>query len=72
MFKMNFGKMYVITACPFCLVEPDSQSHSLQCHEVRQKIDIEGDYMDIFMDDIPSDITITIQKISKIIEEFFD
>ena len=72
MFKMNYGKMHVNTACPFCLVEPDSQSHSLQCHEVRQKIDIEGDYMDIFMDDIHCDIIITIQKISKIREEIFD
>ena len=44
MFKMNYGKMYVDTACPFCSVEPDSQSHSFQCHEVKKKIDIEGDY----------------------------
>ena len=68
MFKMNYGMMYVNTACPFCLVETDSQSHSLQCHE----IDIEADYMDIFMDDIPCDIIITIQIISKIIKEIFD
>ena len=47
MFKMNYGDMYANTACPFCLVVPDSQSHSLECNVVKQKINIQGDYSPI-------------------------
>ena len=72
MFKMNYGDMYANTACPFCLVVPDSQSHSLECNVVKQKINIQGDYSDIFGEDIPSDISNTLLKISKLREEIFD
>ena len=51
MFKMNYGDIYAYTACPFCLVVPDSQSQSLECNVVKQKINIQGD---IFDEDIPS------------------
>ena len=72
MFNMNYGDMYANTACPFCLVVPDSQSHSLECNVVKQKINIQGDYSDIFDEHIPSDISNTLLKISKLREEIFD
>ena len=71
MFKMNYRNSYLNTACPYCLVQPDSQAHSLQCTVVKQKLDIQGVYSDIFDEDIPRDISDTLLKISKLREEIF-
>ena len=39
------------------------------CPEVKTKIKIEGNYDDIFEEDIPSDISKTLLRISKLREE---
>ena len=69
LFKTNFGNSYLNTACPYCNIEPDSQEHSLQCNIVKQKIEVRGTYTDIFEEDIPSDISETVMKITKLREE---
>ena len=71
LFKTNFGNSYLNTACPYCHVEPDSQEHALQCTVVSQKIEIMGDYSDIFDEDIPTDISESLVKIIKLREEIF-
>ena len=71
-FKTNYSNSYQDTSCPLCLVEPDSQEHSLKCSEIRKLINVEGDYLDIFSDDIPSELAHTIYKITKMREESMD
>ena len=68
-FKLNYSNSYQDTSCPFCKDEPDSQEHSLQCKVVTEMIEIVGEYDEIFDDDISSDISNTIEKISKLREE---
>ena len=59
------------TAYPFCNTEPDSQEHSLQCTIVNHKIEVRGTYSDIFDEDIPSEISETVMKITKLRKEIF-
>ena len=68
-YKENMKSSYLSTACPFCFVQLDSQTHSVQCTVISSKIKIEGNYDDIFKEDIPSDISKTLLKISKIRED---
>ena len=69
-YKENMKNSYSSIACPVCLVQPDTQVHSTQCPKVITKVKIQGDYKDIFTNDIPSDISKTLLKISKFREEF--
>ena len=68
-FKENMKTSFQSTPCPFCLVQPDNQTHSMVCPEVKTKIKIEGNYDDIFEEDIPSDISKTLLRISKLRED---
>ena len=71
-YKENMKNGYITTslACPMCLVQPDTQSHSVQCPEVRAKVKVEGSYKDIFQDEIPTDISKTLLRINKFREDF--
>ena len=55
--------------CPFCQVQPDTQQHSVLCHVVRSKVDVRGYYREIFLDDIPVDITRTLMNITRFREK---
>ena len=72
-YKENMKNSYSNTsqACPLCLVHPDTQQHSVQCIEVKSKVLVEGSYRDIFQEDIPSDISKTLLRITKLREDFF-
>ena len=69
-FKGNYGDRYENKACPLCSVHMDTQSHSMQCPKVNEKIDIQGKYSDIFREKIPTNISKTLQKISKLRENY--
>ena len=62
---------YQSTACPLCFVQPDSQAHSVQCTVVNGKINVMGNYEDIFNTDIPEDISRTLLRISQLREDLF-
>ena len=68
-YKENMKTSYQSTPCPFCFVQPDSQTHSVQCTVVRSKITVQGNYTDIFKENIPADISQTLLKISELREE---
>ena len=72
-YKENMKSSYTntSTACPLCLLHPDTQLHSVQCTEVKTKIVVEGRYEDIFDEDIPSNISKTLLRIDKLREDFF-
>ena len=61
----------VSKACPLCLVQPDTQVHSVSCPEVKSKVLVKGTYEDIFYEDIPSDISKTLLRINKLRENYF-
>ena len=63
LFKMNYSNGYTNTACPCCQDGPDSQEHSFQCSVIQQKVNVVGEYNDIFNDDVSKDITDTILMI---------
>ena len=69
-FKANFGERYNNKACPLCSVHLDTQAHSVQCEGVKEKVNIEGKYSDIFKQKVPSDIYQTLLKISKLREDY--
>ena len=65
-FKGNYGDRYENKACPLCSVHLDTQNHSMQCQKVNKKINIQGKYSDIFRGKIPTNISKTLLKISKL------
>jgi hypothetical protein len=65
-FKDNFKNAYTNIACPLCLVQLDTQAHCVQCPVVQEKVKVQGSYIDIFSEDIPSDISKTLHEISKL------
>ena len=72
-YKENMKNSYTNTskACPLCLLQPDTQQHSVQCTEVKSKVLVEGTYKDIFKEDIPCDISKTLLRITKLREDLF-
>ena len=64
-FKENFQNSHTGIACPLCLVQPDTQAHCVQCPVIKDNVNIQGVYSDIFNEDIPSDISKTLLKISE-------
>ena len=56
-------------ACPFCEVQPDTQQHSVKCNVVKSKINVKGNYSDIFLDNIPLEIVRTLMEITKLREK---
>ena len=69
LFKMNYSNGYTNTACPCCQDGPDSQQHSFQCSVVQQKVNVVGEYSEIFNDDISKYISDTILRITNYREE---
>ena len=70
-FKENFGDRFEDKRCPLCLSHLDTQALSIQCDKVKEKIEIDGNYMDIFRENIPSNISKTLLRISKLRENTF-
>ena len=67
-FKENFGNKYENKGCPLCITHLDTQSHAVQCDKVKESISIEGNYSDIFKENIPTNISKSLHKISKMRE----
>ena len=67
-FKENFGEKYMNKTCPLCSLHLDTQVHAMQCEIVKSQITIEGKYSDIFKQKIPTNISRTLLKISKLRE----
>ena len=70
-FKENMKSSYLSTACPLCCVQLDTQVHSLQCTVIKENILVEGNYDDIYSENIPQNISKTLLRITKFREEYF-
>ena len=62
-YKENMKNEYQSITCPFCLIHPDTQMHSLICTEVKSKISVKGKYQDIFKETISQEISETLMNI---------
>ena len=71
-FGENFrnGKEHII--CPLCQLHYDSQNLAFQCQVVNTNIMVNGKYEDIFKEDIPKEVAITICNIVKFREQFIN
>ena len=56
-FKENYKNNYEVRSCPLCLVQPDTQAHCVQCPVVKENVNIQGDYQEIFTNKISSEIS---------------
>ena len=67
-FRENFKEMYKnkTKVCPFCTINLDTQSNSLQCDQMIRKVGMEGKYEVIFKQKIPADISRTLFNISQL------
>ena len=57
--------MYNVMSCPLCLLQPDTQSHSVQCNIIKENINISGNYNEIFTEEISKEISESLLKISQ-------
>ena len=52
--------------CPLCLVQPDTQTHSVLCTAIKANIDVRGAYKEIITDEISQELSQEItQEISQ-------
>ena len=64
------SNLNVSSACPLCLVQPDTQEHSVeQCSVVKEKVKVRGSYSDIFLDNVPVEIAKTLREIMELREK---
>ena len=69
-FGENFRNGQEHTICPLCQLHYDSQNLAFQCPIVNANIKVNGKYEDLFKEDIPKEVAITICNIVKFREQF--
>ena len=67
-FKENFGQKYEDKVCPLCGIHMDTQAHAVQCVKVKESVQVQGKYSDIFKEIIPRNISQSLYSISKLRE----
>ena len=68
-FGENFRGQSVTIICPLCGLHPDSQSASFNCQFMKTHFLIEGQYNDIFSDNVSSQLVRTLTKIQSFRED---
>ena len=63
-FKENFKNSHEERTCPLCLIESDTQTHCFQCPVLNEKVNIKGDYTEIFTEEISPEIAYSLFKIT--------
>ena len=64
-FKENFKNSHEVRTCPLCLIESDTQAHCFQCPVLKEKINIKGEYTEIFTEEISPEIAHSLFKITE-------
>ena len=65
-FSENFRGQGPLKICPLCGIHNDTQSMSFQCSKVKEQVDINEKYEDIFKEDISFNMSRILQAILKI------
>ena len=67
----NFRGLSGPAVCPVCTKHLDNQKMGFEnCITLRDNIEISGNYMDIFCDDVPQNLVVTLQKIEMFRDEY--
>ena len=69
-FGENFRGGQETVACPLCRLHPDGQEESFSCVKVKQLIDVQGNYKDIFGWTFSSELVKTVYNIYTFREEY--
>ena len=56
--------------CPLCKGNPDGQSESFECVQIKKVIDVQGRYMQIFGQNFSRELVKTVQSIYNFREEY--
>ena len=67
-FSGNFRGPGPLKICPLCGIHNDTQSMSFQCSKVKEQVDVNEKYEDIFKEDISYKMARTLQMILKLRE----
>jgi hypothetical protein len=71
-FSNNFRGGKETKPCPLCDDGPDTQRHSLECKVIKQNIQIQMRYEDIFHSKVEQEVAKTIENVLKFREEFLN
>ena len=65
-FEENFRGNRATVSCSLCGTHPDSQEGAFnECNFFKQLFNLEGNYQDIFEENVPIEVTKSISKISR-------
>jgi hypothetical protein len=68
-FKEYFGEKYEDKSCQMCKLQLDTQAHSVHREKIKEDIKMNGTYSDIFQENVPSNISQTLLRSSKLRKE---
>ena len=71
-FKENFRNGSENIPCPLCQIHFDKQSMAFQCPMIKDNVELKGNYEDVFKEDIPKELVITLTQISRFREKFME
>ena len=71
-FKENFKNGLESIPCPLCNLHFDKQEMAFQCPVVKSNVEVKGNFEDIFKENIPKEVVVTLINISKFREQFFE
>ena len=58
------------TPCPICLIHLDNQPMAFQCQNLKNEVEMRGEYKEIFEEDISMEVVLTISNIMKYREQY--
>ena len=71
-FAENFRGQGGPTICPLCESHVDSQKWSFSCKTLKENVNIQGNYSDIFHENVKMETAQTISRITKFREDYLN
>ena len=71
-FKENFKNGEENIPCPLCNLHFDKQEMAFQCPVVKLNVEVKGNFEDIFKENIPKELVVTLTSISKFREKYLE
>ena len=71
-FRENFKNGEEHIPCPLCNLHFDKQEMTFQCPVVKLNVEVKGSFEDIFKENIPKELVVTLTSISKFREKYLE